>query len=169
MKLGSTSSILGRISPTTTSMLCKRMWEHFFGSSCQYVGHFPFSPSRGGWGCFLFTSCQMRGHFKKNFWRAWHILRSLRDTGTDVWLTPKRLKTNCGWLAPWEDRRGEKAAFGTACTLKVPEFLWTWCGSQEREPDLVIKKESNQREHLVGWNDLNGGEAAGNEGAGQKS
>ena len=29
-----------------------------------------------------------------------------------------------------------------AYTAKVPEFLWVWCGSQEREPDLLILRRN---------------------------
>lgn len=97
-------------------------------------------PSRRGWGCFLFLPKE--GAFEEDHSGAWHSLWSLRDTGTGVWLTPKSLKTKCRWPAPWEDRRGEQAAFGMACTLQVPEFLWGWCGSQEREPDVVILRRN---------------------------
>lgn len=45
------------------------------------------------------------------------------------------------WLAPGEDRK-KKAAWGVAYTAKVPEFLWVWCGSQEREPDLLILRRN---------------------------
>lgn len=114
------------------------------------------SPTRKGWGCFLFASCQMRGHFKRTVWRAWHILWSLRDTGTGVWLPPKSLKTTRRWPAPWEDEPGFRMEW-----LARPKLLSS-CG-----PDVVLKKgvkfahfkkESSWREPLEAGDDINGGE-----------
>lgn len=114
------------------------------------AGHFP-SPHAGEGGGAPLHLMPMRGHFKRTIWKAWHILWSLRDTGTCVWLTFKSLKINCRWLAPWEDRRGEKTAFGMAYTPKVPEFLWTSSGSQGKETDLVILKRNPANKNT--WRD----------------